>query len=206
MTDHTMKRRALLLPLLLAPLPLTGCGGLAERPYAERRQWPLAIARPGALPSRPGGKTLEVRTLRAGPGLEARGLQALGADGSISTEFYEEWSVPPAQGVEEAMRTWLSASGLIAAVLAPGSRVNPDLVIEGDLGALWTEPSAGVAHAAVGITLIAMQHEQPRVVMQRRYRETAALGGATPAAATQAMLAAVTLVMARLEADLRRFA
>ncbi len=200
-----MNRRALLLPLLLPGL-LAGCG-LSERPYAERRQWPLALARPTALPSRAGGgKVLEVRTLRAGPGLEARGLQTVGANGSIATEFYEEWSVPPAQAVEEALRTWLSASGIFAAVLAPGSRVSPDFVIEGDLGALWTEPSANIAHAAIGITLIAMQNDKPRVVLQHRYRETAALGPATPAAAVQAMLAAMTLVLARLEADLRRLA
>ena len=86
-----MNRRALLLPLLLA-----GCG-LSERPYAERRQWPLIAPRPTALPPRPGGKVLEVRGFRAGPGLEARGLQSLDADGSIRTGFYEEWAVPPAQ-------------------------------------------------------------------------------------------------------------
>jgi ABC-type uncharacterized transport system auxiliary subunit len=122
----------------------------------------------------------------------------------VATEFYEEWSVPPAQGVEEAMRGWLSASGVFAAVLAPGSRAAPDFVIEGDLGALWTEASAGVAHAAMGVTLIAMQNEQPRVVMQRRYRETAAFSGAAPAGAVQAMLAAVALVLARIEGDVRR--
>ena len=193
-----MKRRAVMIPLVLA-----GCG-LAERPYAERRQWPLAVMRPGALPPRVGGKVLEVRTVRAGPGLEARGFQALGVEGSIATEFYEEWSVPPAQGAEEAVRGWLGAAGLFAAVLAPGSRVSADYVIEGDLGALWTEPAAGGALAAMGVTLIAMQGEQPRVVMQRRYRETAALMGAGPAAAAQGMLAALALVLARLEGDVRR--
>ena len=197
-TMRLMQRRAVLMPLLLA-----GCG-LAERPYAERRQWPLMVARPGALPVRPGGKVLEVRTVRAGPGLDARGFQALGADGSIATEFYEEWSVPPAHGVEEAVRTWLGGAGLFAAVLAPGSRLSPDYVIEGDLGALWTEPAAGVAHAALGVTLIAMQGEQPRVAIQRRYRETAALVGTGPAVAAQGMTAALALVLARLEADVRR--
>ncbi len=193
-----MNRRAVLLPLLLA-----GCG-LSERPYAERRQWPLMLARPGAMPARPGGKVLEVRSLRAGPGLEARGLQSLAADGSIATEFYEEWSVPPAQAVEEALRGWLGASGLYGAVLTPGSRVAADWVIEGDLGALWTEPGANLAHAALGITLVAVQATEPRVVLQRRYRETAAFAPATPAAAVQAMVAALTLVLARLESDLRR--
>ena len=193
-----IQRRAVILPLLLA-----GCG-LAERPYAERRHWPLLVPRPAVLAARGGGKVLEVRTVRAGPGLEARGFQALGPDGSIATEFYEEWSVPPAQGVEEAVRTWLGGAGVFAAVLAPGSRVAADYVIEGDLGAIWTEPAAGVAHAALGVTLIAMQAEQPRVVIQRRYRETAALAGAGAVGAAQGMLAALALVLARVEGDVRR--
>ena len=95
-------------------------------------------------------------------------------------------------------------AGVFAAVLAPGSRVAADYVIEGDLGAIWTEPAAGVAHAALGVTLIAMQAEQPRVVMQRRYRETAALAGAGAVGAAQGMLAALALVLARVEGDVRQ--
>ena len=102
------------------------------------------------------------------------------------------------------MRTWLGGAGVFAAVLAPGSRVAADYVIEGDLGAIWTEPAAGVAHAALGVTLIAMQAEQPRVVMQRRYRETAALAGAGAVGAAQGMLAALALVLARVEGDVRQ--
>jgi ABC-type uncharacterized transport system auxiliary subunit len=191
-----MNRRALLLTGLLA-----GCG-LSERPYAERREWPLVVARPAALPPRVNGRTLELRTLRAGPGLESRGLQSLDADGAIRTEFYEEWSVPPAQAVEESLRQWLGGSGIFAGVVAPGSRIAADYVLEGDLGALWSEPAAGRADAALGITLIT--GDTPRVLLQRRYAETAVLAGSGPQAATQAMLAALAVVFARVEGDLRR--
>jgi ABC-type uncharacterized transport system auxiliary subunit len=190
-----MNRRALLLPLLLA-----GCG-LATRPYAERRQWPLAVTRPGTLP--PGGrKVLEVRSLLAGPGLDARGLQSLEADGSIRTGFYEEWAVPPAQGVEEALRAWLAASGLFVAVVAPGSRVVADVVLEGELDALWTEPSAKLAHAALGVTLIA-NGTTPHVLLQRRFAATAALTGQGAGADVAAMLAALAIVLAQVESALR---
>src|SRR5450759_2112909 len=107
-----MRRRG----VILLPALLAACG-LAERPYAERRQWPLLLRRPQSLPPRPGGPVLEVRTLRAGPGLEARGLQSLEPDGSIRTAFYEEWAVPPAQGAEDALRLWLADCGRFAAVL-----------------------------------------------------------------------------------------
>ena len=194
-----MNRRAVLLPLLLA-----GCG-LSERPYDERRQWPLTLARPAILPPRPRGQVLELRTLRAAPGLDARGLQSLGADGSLATAYYEEWSVPPAQGVEAALRAWLTSAGLFAAVIATGSRLTADLVIEGELSALWTEPAAHVAHASLAVTVIAIVNDTPKVAWQRTYRETAALIGPAAQDAAQAMLAAVALILARVETDLRGF-
>ena len=153
--ERTMRRRA----LLAAPLALAGCG-LETRPYAERRQWPLLVHRPQALPPRTGGPVLLVRSFTAGPGMEARGLQSVQPDGSIRTEFYEEWSVPPAQAVEEAVRSWLAQSGLFSAVLAPGSRLAADLVLEGELDALWTVPAENTARAALGLTLVAQERHR----------------------------------------------
>ena len=118
------RRRAVLASLL----GLGGCG-LSQRPYLERRQWPLIVRRPAALPARARGRVLLVRSIRAGPGLEARGLQSLQPDGSVKVDFYEEWAVPPAQAIEDDLRQWLAASGLFAAVLAPGSQLPADLVM-----------------------------------------------------------------------------
>jgi ABC-type uncharacterized transport system auxiliary subunit len=190
------RRRALLLLPLLA-----GCG-LAERPYAERREWPLLVRRPQALPPRAGGPVLEVRTLRAGPGLEARGLQSLQADGSIRTAFYEEWAVPPAQGVEDSLRLWLADCGRFAAVVAPGSRMPADLALEGELTALWSEPAAGRAHAALGIVVVDQRGAVPHIVQQRTAAADAPLAGATPPDAVAAQTAALAAVFAAIEAAL----
>ncbi len=192
-----MNRRALLLAL-----PLAACG-LSERPYAERRQWPLAVSRPGALPARAGGRVLELRTLRAGPALESRGLQTIQPDGSLRTGFYEEWAVPPAQGVEECLRRWLAESGLFAAVTAPGSRATADLSLEGELVALNANPSARTATATLAITVVASKGDQPRVLLQRSFTETAALQGEGPQAEVQSTLAALAIVLARVESALR---
>ena len=191
-----MRRRA----VLMAPLALAGCG-LATRPYAERRQWPLDIHRPQALPPRAGGKVLLVRGFVAGPGMEARGLQSVQADGSIRTEFYEEWSVPPAQGVEEAVRGWLEAAGLFAAVIGPGSRLAPDLVLEGALDALWCLPAERQARAALGITLV--EDAGARLLLQRRLEGTAPLPGTTPPDEAAAMAAAVAALCAQVEDAVR---
>jgi ABC-type uncharacterized transport system auxiliary subunit len=186
-------------------LAVSGCG-LAERPYEERRAWPLVAPRPASLPARTGGKVLEVRTLRAAPGLEVRGLQVLRADGSVHVDYYEEWAVPPAQGVEDALRRWLGDCGLFAAVVAPGSRATADLILEGELSALWCEPSAGMAHAAMTIVVLTQSELSPRVLLQRRLTATAELAGQDAAAQVHAQLAALTIVLADAEAALRPLA
>jgi ABC-type uncharacterized transport system auxiliary subunit len=194
----TLTRRA----LLAAPLLAAGCS-LFEQPYVERRQWPLLVERPGVLPNRRGGKVLEIRTLRSGPGLDSRGLQTLQADGSVKIAFYEEWAVPPAEALEDSLRRWLTASGLFAAVVGPGSRVTADYALEGELGALWSDPSRGIAHAALSIVLLGEQPDVAKVALQRRFEETAAMPADDPAAQVRAQVAALTVVLARAEAALR---
>ncbi len=139
------------------------------------------MRRPVVLPPNPRGKVLLVRTLRAAPGLEARGLQVLQPDGSVRTEFYEEWSVPPADAVEDVLRRWLAASGLFSAVLAPGSRLRADLALEGELLTLAGRPADRVSRAALGIVLIDLRPAPVRVLAQAELSATAPLGRGRPA-------------------------
>jgi hypothetical protein len=188
----------------LLPFVVAACG-LSTRPYAERRQWPLRVSRPQTLPARRGAPVLLVRSFTAGPGLDARGLQSIEPDGSIRTDFYEEWSVSPAQAVEDCVRGWLAASGLFSAVLAPGSRLPADLVLEAELTALWTVPSENRARAALGLTLV-RERATATLLVQSRIEAEAALprqdGDTTAQDAAQAMTAAVAALCSRVEAAL----
>lgn len=199
MMGPVMKRRL----FLAAPVILSACG-LSERPYTERRQWPFMARRPAAERPRTTAPILLVRNLRAGPGLEVRGLQTLQADGSIRTDFYEEWAAPPAQGAEEALRGWLAESGLFSAVIASGSRLEPDQVLEGELTGLWTIPATGQAHCALGVTIVAQRASTTRVLLQNRFTAEAPLAGASPREAVEAQSAALANVLAQVEAALRR--
>ena len=192
-----MNRRS----LLAMPLLLAGCG-LATRPYAERRTWPLQERRPRSVAPRAGGRVLLVRSVRAGPGLEARGLQAVQADGSVKTEFYEEWAVPPAEGVEDALRQWLAECGRFAAVVAPGSRLVPGFVLEGSLDALWTVAASRQAHAAVGVTVIEQKGDAPRILLQRTFSADVPLATLDAPDAASGMRAALAQVFTRIEAAL----
>lgn len=187
--------------LLAAPLALAGCS--LERPYAERRQWPLVARRGRVEQPRRGAPVLLVRGLRAGPGLDVRGLQSLQADGSIRTEFYEEWAAPPAEGVEEALRGWLGESGLFSAVIASGSRVEADQVLEGELTGLWTIPATRQAHIALGVTVLVQSPATIRVRLQRRFTAEAPMAGTSAREAVEAQSAALAAVLAQVEAALR---
>jgi ABC-type uncharacterized transport system auxiliary subunit len=154
------------------------------------------------LPAKRAGPVLEVRTLRAGPGLEGRGLQTLQADGSIRTDFYEQWSVPPAQGVEDALRQWLADCGRFSAVVAPGSRMPADLALEGELTALWSEPAAAHADASVSIVVVQQSGATPRIVLQRTAAAQAPLAGATASDQVAAQIAALAAVFEKIETAL----
>jgi ABC-type uncharacterized transport system auxiliary subunit len=213
---HRHPRRTLLrlLPALAAGGAGSGCSVLPSRPYQEVQRFALAPERPRREPTPSRGPVLLLRTLRAAPGLDTRGLRLVGANGQVDTEFWNEWTAPPAELAEEAMRRWLGASGLFAAVTPPGSRLRADLVLEAELLRLHAEPEAGLARAALSALLLQEQAEagaQARILGQFTPEGTAPLpggsrsrGASLPAAeAAEAMAAALAAALTALERDLR---
>ena len=190
-----MRRRIVLAGLFA----LAGCG-LSERPYAEKRRWPLVVRRPSPLPPPRRGKVLLVRSIGAAPGLGVRGLQILQPDGSLNVDFYEEWAVPPAESVESDLRQWLADSGKFRAVVAPGSRLNADLVLEGTLTAFLADPSAGTARVTLSVVLLDQRPNPVKILMQRNFTAEERLASADPPAIVQALRAALADVLSQVEA------
>jgi hypothetical protein len=158
------------------------------------------------LPPRRGGKVLLVRSVQPGAGLEQRGLQTLQADGSLDVGFYDEWAVPPAEAVGACLRPWLAASGLFAAVLAPGSRERADLVLESELTVLLAEPAAGRARASMTIVLLDAKASTTRVLLQATEAAEAPLASADAPASVAAQRAALAGVLGKIEAAIAPFA
>ncbi|MBR0648043.1 hypothetical protein GXW78_00080 [Roseomonas terrae] len=195
--------------LLLAPFVLAGCSVLPDRPYVETTRFPLEPRRPGAPRRGRGRRTLLIRTLQAGAGMETRNLQVIRPDGTVSLDFYAEWAAPPAEAAEQSLRRWLIDSHLFSAVLAPGSRVTPDFILEGELTALAASQRDGVARAE--LTLLLMNDRNGRLVGQLVTEGTAPLPGGTataptPEQAASAMSAALGNALASLEQALARYA
>ena len=174
--------------MLIGAAALGGCSVLPTRPYQERREWPLDIPPPAPSAAR-GHGVLLVRSLGAGPGLDTRGLRTVDASGAENIAFWEEWAVPPPQGVGADLRAWLAASGLFRAVVTPGSEAAADFILEGQLLALSAQPGAGTARAVVSLVLLRAPRDLP--VMQRSFTGTARLQGVDGPALASGMRAAV---------------
>jgi len=196
-----MNRRALLGHALLAGTAgLAGCSVLPEHPYQERHEYPLVLPPPeAATPTPPAGaRVVLVRSLRAGPGLDARGLRTIRPDGTEDLAFWEEWAVPPPQAIEDAIRAWLAASGHFAAVIGPGSEATPDYVLEGELTFLAADQARGQARAAASLVLL--RHGTTNIpVLQRVCEGTAPLTGPLAAARATAMLSAAAAMLGQIQ-------
>ena len=194
-------RRRWLLACIAATLG--GCSLLPETPYVQRRSWPLDIHRPSAAPPNRRGRVLLVRSVRAGPGLEARGLQWLQPDGSVHVDFYEEWAVPPAQAVEDDLRQWLADSGLFSAVVSPGSELNADYVVEGSLNTFVADIRSGVARVAFAVVLLDQRRgSASKVLLQRTETAEERLANNEPPAIAAALKAALAEMLRRTETDI----
>lgn len=197
----TLRRSLLIVPLL------AGCSVLPDRPYVETRRFPLDPRRSGAPVAARGRRTVLVRTIRAGAGMDTRNLRTIRPDGTESLDFYAEWAAPPAEAAEQALRRWLLDSRLFAAVLAPGSRVTPDFVLEGELTRLAAVQAEGLARAELTLLLVD-ERNGSRLVGQMVSEGTAPLasgtGTPTPEQAAEAMSAALGNALASLERALLR--
>jgi ABC-type uncharacterized transport system auxiliary subunit len=196
-----MTERRLFLASLLA---LPACSVLPDRPAVETSRYPLLPERPaGRRRGARGRRVLLVRALRSAPGLDTRSLRTLRADGTVNADFYNEWTAPPAELAEEAIRRWLAASGVFSAVVVAGTRAQPDLVLEAELTALVAEPAARRARA--GISGIVLGGDSGRVMGQFVIEGTAPLDGDAPPSAAAAMNAALAAALTELEAKVAAF-
>jgi|tagenome__1003787_1003787.scaffolds.fasta_scaffold20300282_1 ABC-type uncharacterized transport system auxiliary subunit len=195
-----MKRRW----LVACSLSLAGCSLLPQTPYVQQRAWPLDVERSAVAPHKARGRVLLVRSVRAAPGLQDRGLQWLQRDGSVHVDYYEQWAVPPAQAVENDLRQWLMDSGLFAAVVAPGSRLNADYVIEGELETFIADPNAGLVHVSLALVLLDQRQGSTKVLLQRTESADVKLSASDAPAIAEAMRAAIVEVLRRTEADVAR--
>jgi cholesterol transport system auxiliary component len=180
---------------------LGGCSLLPQAPYVQKRDWPLDVRRDAALPPRRGGRILLVRNMQAAPGLEQRGLQWLQRDGSLHVDFYEQWAVPPAEAVADDLRRWLADAGLFGAVVAAGSRLNADFVLEGEVNTFMADLRTGTARVSLAVVLYDQRPNPTRLLLQKTESAEVKLAGTDAPALAEGMKAALVEVLRRTEQE-----
>lgn len=200
-----MKRRA----ALAAASLLAACSNPLSRPYPEKRLYVLTARRSGTLPAPARGRTLVVRSVTAAPGMEGRGLITRRPGNVQESDFWNEFFTSPAAMVQDAMRQWLSDAGLFAAVLDQGSQGRADLALESVLVAALgdgTDPAAPFARLHLQTLLLGLDRTPPRILARGDYDRRVPVASLAPEAVAPGLSQALALVLADLEADLRRFA
>lgn len=198
-----MRRRT----LLAAALALSACAGPLSRPYPEKRLYVLEAKRAGASPAPARPRSLLLRAVTAAPGAEGRGLVTRLPGNVQQTDFWNEFFAPPADMVHDAIRRWLADSGLFTAVLDPGSRGRADLALEARLVALFgdgTDPRAPAARLHLQTLLFGLDRDPPRILARGDYDRRVPVASLAPEVVAPALSQALALVLADLEADLRR--
>ena len=125
---------------LRCPRRCGACSGCRTVPTGRSSATPSCRSGRGASRRRSAGRCCCFAAFAPRRGWTIAGSASLGGGGQVDTEFYNEWAAPPVELVEEAMRQWLAASGLFAAVVSPGSRLRAGLVLEAELLRLQAEP------------------------------------------------------------------
>jgi cholesterol transport system auxiliary component len=203
-----MLRRGVL-GVLLLPVGLGACS-VVNQSYVEPRRYPLSPIRPPGSFRRAGTKTVLMRLTRGAPGLDSKLLRSIRPDGTEAQEYYAEWTAPPAEAAEEAMRRWITEAGIFSAVLAPGTRGDADLLLESELVALHVDLGRGVAVASMSAVLLRTTSQfGTRVVGQVSETATVPVPPERPLgpdAQAAGMVAALGAVLGRIEGALLRYA
>lgn len=202
-----MRRRLL---LLAAPLSLAGCGSLLPtQKYIPRTIWPLQPPPPAVNAANTAGPVLLIRAISPAPGLESRGLQSLAQNGSLTVDYYNLWAVPPAEALTQGLIVWAQASGVFSAVVTPGTRLTPGLIVEGELSKLLFDQPTGRACAQMTLLIIKPSSTlagfaQP--LAQTRLIAYAPAAGTSPQAQAAAQSAAMANLLAQAVEQLERYA
>jgi hypothetical protein len=183
MTNRPARPTACLVAALL-PLAAVGCGDLLKQPYPAKAYFGIepgtpdvaaaAVATNGAPTSyvnrdagvtattRPtAGRVMLVRPLRVIPPYD--GLAFVYHDGpaAYTTDYYTNFIAPPSSLLTAGLTDWLDRAGPVP-VVATGSVVRPDLVLDGEVTKLVIDRT---------------DHARPKAVVSARFFLTRDTGG-----------------------------
>ncbi|UCF14387.1 MAG: membrane integrity-associated transporter subunit PqiC [Phycisphaerales bacterium] len=201
MNDRLMKS-LIFLSLVASTMLITGCGAKSY----EKQQFLLDARRAPATTADSQKNVVEVRRFTIDPAFSAKGLTYRKGEFEYESDFYNEFLITPDAMITEKVRNWLSLSGLAQRVLNPGSYVDPDYVLEGNVIALYGDFRTGSAPKAVmeiRVFLLEMKTgAEAAIVFGKTYGSSVGVESEGPEGLVEALNRCLVEILSDLEKDL----
>jgi cholesterol transport system auxiliary component len=151
---------------------VTGCGGKSY----EKQRFLLDARRTSSANTGSQKNVVEVRRFTIDPAFSAKGLTYRKSEFEYESDFYNEFLIAPDAMITEKVRNWLSQCGLARRVLDPGSYVDPNYVLEGNVVALYGDfrtESSPSAVIEIRVFLLEVQTgADPAIVFGKTYESS----------------------------------
>jgi ABC-type uncharacterized transport system auxiliary subunit len=164
---------------------------------------------PGAAPAAsasPQGVLLLRRFDVESPFDDRRFHYKIGA-GTYRSDYYVRFVASPADLLTDRLETWLQESGLFRAVVEPGSSVEYDYILEGEIVALhgdYSRPKAAHAVIKAEFVLVDDREGAGEIVFEEQYEHAEPLTSSEAHALAVAWGTALRKVFLELTRDLQR--
>jgi len=190
--------------LALGSAALCGCG---SEPVWKSQSFAFALP---ADPPATGSKTnvVALRRVTISPLFQSRSFTYRTAENTYEHDPYAGFFVPPGRALEQPICAWLRAGGAFGCVLEPGSGLNPSLVAEVWVNALYGD-FRKAAQPAGALEIHFMLYElnrdgTGRVLMDKVCASRTPMARAAPAALAAAWDADLRAIMAEINSELKR--
>jgi len=190
--------------LASAAAGLGACVSL-EQPYVEKKSYVIEADVPAEQAEATSEHALRIRRFRVAKPYDEHSLTWREADGTITSDFYHVFAVPPGAMLANQARRYLRVAGPYAAVVDASSAASTPHVLEARITRLVGQRSAsGQQHAVIEADFLLLDESgiDAVVLMLKTYTATVTLADGEPATLVHGLGEAWTQVLAQAATDL----
>ena len=200
-----MMRHTSLLPIALACILCTACGGLQAGPPLTRF-YTLEYVPPALVKTERLKASLRIERFQSAPIYATDRIVYRESAYQRQTYTYHRWRASPSDLVSFSLVRDLRHSARFAAVVGYDSRLSTTHAVEGEVEEFFEEDAPDRWHAVMALNVTLLREDEPdpgrRVVFQRVYRAREPCSDKTPSAVAAVMSAAMGRISATLSEDI----
>jgi ABC-type uncharacterized transport system auxiliary subunit len=188
---------------MLLPALAAGCD--MSKPSPDKTLFTIDPGQPTKTYQQVCPSALRVYAIRVASPSDAQTFLYKRAGSRYETDYYNGFIAPPERLLTGTLIDWAGRSGLFAAVVDSGSRLNHRYVLEGMVSEMcgdYSDPKAAKASITASFFIIDDEPIDNRVVFNKTYKATAPIAGANSDAMAAALNAAYRTVLTDLTEDL----